>query len=396
MKIKFGPAVSGWNFEFRTWNLKLSLIGALFACMSFSQVIAQKSTSNVVFQSGFEEGNKLIWDDYDGNPDSQNQIISDPGPFNTPGNHVIRHAAPSGKRGGSDLVKVLPSQHDSLYVRWYLKYEKGFNFNAPNHGGGFFAGNRNFLGMSDNRPNGNDFATCSIEYNPKSHRSQLYTYSRGMYQDCANPVGSCWGDVLPCTKDEGKTYCKREEDRDPPLPPVLTDDKWYCFELKVNLGKPSADGTEADGEIEFWLDGINYGSWKNRWMRTTADLKLTILNLALFHHDGTHSDAGVLMDDVVVSKSRDIYISALDVKQTGDLLRIYPNPTDKSVKVSFPEYGDYSILLYDTIGRLLIAKSVAGNEGSLDIEKLDYGIYNVVIKDDYSNTVIGSRKLVCR
>ena len=33
-----------------------------------------------VFCSGFEEGNKTIWDDYDGNPDSTNLLMTDPGP----------------------------------------------------------------------------------------------------------------------------------------------------------------------------------------------------------------------------------------------------------------------------------------------------------------------------
>jgi hypothetical protein len=380
-------------------KLILTLIGAFLTNMSFSQAPKQESASNVVFESGFEEGNKLIWDDYDGNPDSQNQLISDPGPFNTPGNHVIRLRVPSGKRGGSDLVKVLPEQYDSLYARWYIMYEPGFNFNAPNHGGGLFAGDRNFLGTSGNRPNGDDWAQIWLEYNNKSHTPYFYVYSVGMYQDCKDPAGSCWGDHFPCTADEGKTYCKQEQHRDPPMPPTLTTGKWYRMEMRFNLGTPSVDGSIRDGKIALWVDGINYGQWDDLWLRTTSDLKISLLTLALFHHDGTHSDEGVLIDDVVVSKSREISTSALDIKKTGDLLRIYPNPSDpedSGVKVSLPEYRDYSIKLYDMMGRLLISKSVAGNESSLDIENLESGIYNVLIKDSHSNAVIGTRKLVCR
>lgn len=376
-------------------KLTITLIGALFAGACFSQDIEKKSASNVVFQIGFEDDN-TVWDNYGGVPNYKDMLISDPGPFNTAGNHVVRLAAPSGKRGGSGLVKVLPEQYDSLCVRWYLKFEKGFNFNAPNHGGGLYAGDRNLLGVSGNRPNGDDFAISTIEYNPKSHRSQLYVYYRGMYQDCADPQGSCWGDHLPCTVDEGKTYCKLEEDRDPPLPPVLTDDKWYCFEMKVSMGKPSADGTGADGEIAFWLDGINYGRWEHRWMRTTDQLKLNLLWLSLFYHNGTNSDAGVLIDDVTVSKSRDVSTGSFDIKGTGELLKIYPNPADKSIKVSLPGSLDYSALLYDMTGRLLVTDSITGKESSLDIEKPENGIYNVVIKDSHNNAFIGSRKLVCK
>jgi hypothetical protein len=282
-------------------KLVLTFIGALFSFVSFSQSPALESSSNIVFQSGFEEGNKSIWDDYDGNPDTENKIISDPGPFSKAGNHVMRFAVPSGKRGGSDLMKILPSQYDSLYVRWYIKYETGFNFNAPNHGGGLFAGSRNYLGQSDYRPNGNDFALSTIEYNKSLHTSQIYAYYRGMYQDCANPQGSCWGDVFPCTSDNGKTYCTKVQHKDPPLPPKLSAGKWYRVEMKFKMGTPSIDGSIHDGEIALWIDGINYGQWNDLWIRTTSDLKINILWLSLFHHDGTHSDAGILIDEVAVS-----------------------------------------------------------------------------------------------
>src|SRR5690554_5443885 len=102
--------------------------------LSAISLYAQGPVDNdaIVFQSGFEEGNKDIWDDWDGNPDETNLLVEDPGPYNTPGNHVMKLIPPPGERGGDDLVKVLPSKHDSLYVRWYIKYEKGFNFNARN------------------------------------------------------------------------------------------------------------------------------------------------------------------------------------------------------------------------------------------------------------------------
>jgi hypothetical protein len=217
-----------------------------------------------------------------------------------------------------------------------------------------------------------------------------------MYQDCANPVGSCWGDSFPCTADDGKTYCKKPQHRDPPMPPKLTTGKWYRMEMRFNMGTPSVDGSIRDGKIALWVDGVNYGQWDDLWLRTSKDVKISLLTLAIFHHDGTHSDEGVLIDDVVVSKSRDFFTNSSDNKKTGDLLRIYPNPTDKSVKISLPEYQDYSIELYDMTGRLLITKAVTGTEGILDIEKLENGIYNVVAKDSHSNAVIGSRKLVCR
>ena len=184
----------------------LLCIGVFIGLTCYSQSI-QVQASSIVFQTGFEEEGP-VWDDYDDNSDVQ--FLPDPGPFNTAGNKVLRLAVPVGKGGGSDLVKVLPSQHDSMYVRWYIKYQEGFEFNARHHGSGLFAGDRNFLGKSDYRPNGDDYAISTLEHSRKLHTSQIYAYYRGMYQDCTNPQGACWGDVFPCTSDDGSRYCKKE------------------------------------------------------------------------------------------------------------------------------------------------------------------------------------------
>lgn len=351
----------------------------------------------VVFQSGFEEGNKDIWDDYDNNPDSENQLIENPGPFNTEGNHVLRLSAPSGERGGADVIKVLPSQHDSLYVCWYIKYETGFNFDAKNHGAGLFAGDRNNLGRSDYRPDGDDFAISLLEYNTTLHTPNIYTYYRGMYQDCADPDGQCWGDVFPCTSDDGKTYCTKTEDREPPLPPELTDDRWYCMEMKWNLGTPSVDGSISDGEISLWVDGVNYGQWDDLWIRTTDDLKITILWLSLFHHDGTHSDAGILMDNVVVSTKRIGCVPATNTKISSfskGNIKIFPNPAQHVVNIRLAETMNFSVGLYDISGRLMLTKSFSGNSGKLNLEKLRSGIYLLTVKDNKGQLLSSTAKII--
>ena len=92
------------------------------------------SSSGVIFCNGFEEGNLSAWaEDSDGNPDSTNHLMADPGPFNITGNHVMRLRVPPG-RGGADLTKVLPGTYDKLYARRYEYWEVGYDFKAPNHG----------------------------------------------------------------------------------------------------------------------------------------------------------------------------------------------------------------------------------------------------------------------
>jgi hypothetical protein len=255
-----------------------------------------------VFCSGFEEGNKDIWDDYDDNPDETNLLMEDPGPLDLLGNHVMRLRVPAG-RGGADLVKVLDGSYDKLYARWYVKWEVGYDFNARNHGSGLHAGDRNLLGRSDYRPEGDDWFCSWIEPIPDNHRLNAYTYYRGMYMDCADPQGTCWGDHFPCMFDEGTNYCEKPQHRETVLPPVMETGRWYCIEMMLDGGTPTTNEANADGTLDFWVDGLEIGPWDDLWLRTTPDLKLTVLWLSIFHH-GDHSQEGLMFDNVVVSTSR--------------------------------------------------------------------------------------------
>jgi len=255
-----------------------------------------------VFCSDFEEGNKDVWDDYDGNPDETNALISEPGPFGLAQNHAMRLRVPAG-RGGADLVKLLPSTYDKLYTRWYVKYEPGFDFDAPNHGGGLHAGNRDWLGHSDTRPAGNDWFSAWIEHLPDKRIYNFYTYYRGMYQDCVDPNGSCWGDHFPCTMDEGTNYCEKAEHRETVTPPALEAGRWYCVELMVDGGTATPSEAGANGALAYWLDGQQFGPYEHLWFRTDPALKLGILWLSVFHHEA-HSVEGLMFDHVVVSTSR--------------------------------------------------------------------------------------------
>jgi len=257
---------------------------------------------SVVFADDFESDNLKKWDDFDGNPEPFNHLMPASGPLGLNANHVVRLRAPSGKRGGADLVKVLPEGYDRLYARWYVKYEPGFNFNAPNHGGGLHAGSRNLLGRSDNRPEGNDWFCAWIEHTTDTHRNCAYVYYRGMYQDCADPHGRCWGDHFPAKSDG--PFAGKPQHQPRISPPVLESGKWYCVEIMMDGGNPGTTENGANGVLDYWIDGVEIGPWNDLWLRTTGNLKIDIFWLNLFHHDGTHSDEGILIDNVVVATKR--------------------------------------------------------------------------------------------
>lgn len=291
------------------------LVALLFFVVAFYGSVGQAESAvrnecssppaGSVFCEDFEGTNpKAKFDDYDGNPDSENLVVSDPGPAGDAANKAIRLRAPAGARGGSDLVKVLPGSYDRLYARWYFRYEPGFNFAAPNHGGGLAAGSRDYLGRSGIRPSGNEYAGFFLEYQVNTAKPFAYSYYRGMYQDCGNPNGSCWGDSLPCVYDAGSSYCTKPQHRPADTLPSLKAGQWYCVEQFVDMGTPSTTGQSTNGRLALWLDGKLLSDIGDLWLRTTDTLKVQNFYMALFHHDGTHSSVGELIDNVVVSTQR--------------------------------------------------------------------------------------------
>ncbi|MEZ4388827.1 MAG: hypothetical protein R3D98_14885 [Candidatus Krumholzibacteriia bacterium] len=279
-----------------------ALLALLVALPVVAQTPADECTSpgsGWIFCTGFEEGNLDLWDDYDGNPQPTNTILADPGPLDEPGNHVMRLYVPQDAQS-ADLVKLLPSRHAKLYARWYAYWEDGYDFGAANHGSGLHAGARELMARSGYQPDGTDRYNAYVDHWPAEHRLVLYSYYRGMYQDCADPDGACWGDRFPCMFDEGQGYCTNPDHRETTPTPVMQTGRWYCVEIMVDGGTPTDDPARADGALDLWIDGVEYGPWTDLWMRTTADLELSILWLNLFFH-GAHADAGVRIDHVVVS-----------------------------------------------------------------------------------------------
>lgn len=267
------------------------------------------ASAEVIFCSGFEEGDwRSVWDDDDGNTDSTTEVIDDLGPFDAAGNRVMRFRLPPGE-GIGDLIKELPSQHDRLYFRFFQLWEDGYDFSARNHGTSMRAGESSTLGQSGYRPEPDVSYGGGLEpiagHDDLQGRLNFYSYYRGMYQDCVDPNGSCWGDHFPCMFDEGGPggYCEKPEHRDPPTPPQLETGRWYCIEMMIDGGSAVTSDSEADGVQTFWLDGQQFGPFEGLWHRSTTALKLSLLWIKLYHH-ADHSVQGVMLDEIAVSTER--------------------------------------------------------------------------------------------
>ena len=254
------------------------------------------------FCSAFEEGSLAVWDAVNGV--TAPTIVADQGPFARAGNHVLRLFVPPGT-GSTNVIKTFPGSQ-KIYARWYQRWEAGYDFTAPQHGSGLHAGYRWDYGRSGSRPNGTDWFSTWLEPvtgSGNTGRLNLYSYYRGMYMDCANPIGSCWGDLLPCMI--GPNYCTKPPIRTPPpLPPVMQANRWYCLEVMLDGGTPTPSQAGATGAQDFWVDGVPYGPWTGLWHRTTATgMNVNLLTLSTHYHN-THANVGVRYDDVVVSTTR--------------------------------------------------------------------------------------------
>ncbi len=216
-----------------------------------------------VFCDAFETGAE--WDGSVTNP----VTIADPGPFGGADNHVARLRVPAGP-GGNGLWKKLP-ESDRLYARWFVQWEPGHDLTARHHGpGGLGADVSWYTGRSGIRPNGDEYFVSTLEASTQApFPMSAYTYSRGMYMDCADPNGRCWGDLFPCYA--GPRYCTQPQH----LPRVeqagITTGRWYCLEQMIDAGTPVQDASDADGELDFWIDGVEIGPWTDLWWRIGAD-----------------------------------------------------------------------------------------------------------------------------
>lgn len=294
------------NVAARTLALYVSLLP--FGCTDIDPRFylgnaCQDPSDDVVFCTDFEEGNLETWNDFDQNPDDMNDVVPDAGPFGIDGNHVVRmRVAPT--KSGTDLVKQLPGFYDALYARWWVKLEPGYDLDVsaalwP----GLHAGGHDLLGTSESLPSGDDRFTVLTSHDIASHGMIVKLDYRGMYQDCVNPNGGCYRDELPCTRDDGESFCVAPQHREVvPLTPIEKS-RWYCVELFVDAGTPVASAGEADGRVSLWLDDALLFEYADLWFRTSDALAMDVLWMSEYTSGG-HGDEGVLYDDVIVSRNR--------------------------------------------------------------------------------------------
>jgi hypothetical protein len=167
------------------------------------------------------------------------------------------------------------------------------------------------------RPNGQDAAGTTLDFN-QSHELFFYTYSPDMTcdspdagggycrnmqptlcDDCAargTPCASswengwecCWGNLFPTSRPW----------------PVLPRSQWVCLELRMKLNS-ATPAVLADGEMTYWVDGVQGHHQTGMHWRDNATLQLNKLSVQHYIEDGDATQSNrIWWDNIIASTAR--------------------------------------------------------------------------------------------
>jgi hypothetical protein len=239
------------------------------------------------------------------------------------------------------LVKYINPTEDVVFIRFYAKYDAGFNVSGSSHNGSTISssywegpgggpgipadGYNKFLVSGEAWRDGNEPA------NPGSLNAYVYhPEQRDIWGDHFFPTGR----VLPfdyLLGDFGPYFISRPE-----VVPELNH--WYAYEIMVKANTPG----ERDGRIAFWLDGELIADWLNIRLRDTTDLKVDRVSIDLHVKNNSLGVAKKYYDNVVIATS---YIGPMELTtdireeqasmESFQLFQNYPNPFNPNTKIQF-------------------------------------------------------------
>ena len=255
----------------------------------------------VVLHDDFESGNLHKWDGYYQKVDTR--FTEEPANVHS-GKKAIEFTVPKQDAELSNGVeKRFKPGYDIMFVRYYSKFEKGFDQVGSSHNGAYISSQYKSNGQSTPgiRADGHNKFLVGMEnfrFDPKMRspgQLNFYVYQpeqRSNYGDHFFPSGR----VMPPGKqgrDEfGPSFTKRPE-----FIPEL--DRWYCYEFMVKANTPGV----RDGRVAAWIDGKLTADFPNLRLRDVDTLKIDECSLALHIKSNTLRANKKWYDDVVMATS---------------------------------------------------------------------------------------------
>ena len=194
-------------------------------------------------------------------------------------------------------LKIVSPERDALFLRYYAKFDGGFNVAGSSHNGSTISAHYCCPGV---RADGYNKFLVSYEAwrdstataNPGRLNAYIYhPEQRDIWGDHFFPTGI----VLPFSSvpfDFGPEFVSR-----PDVTPVLG--RWYCYEMMVKANTPG----QRDGRIAFWLDGQLIADFPNLRLRETTALKIDRFTLDLHVFNNNLAVARKWYDNVVAATS---------------------------------------------------------------------------------------------
>jgi hypothetical protein len=197
----------------------------------------------------------------------------------------------------NNLIRYVSPGTDVLFVRYYVKYDAGFNVLGSSHNGNSISAkyccagvpadgyNKFFVSLESWR---DDAGTA----NPG--KMNVYVYhpdQRDIWGDHFYPTGR----VVPFDRtlgDFGANFVAR-----PDVVPQVG--RWYSYELMVKTNTPG----QRDGRVAVWLDGKVIADFPNLRLRETTALKIDQFTIDLHVRSNTLAVARKWVDNVVAATS---------------------------------------------------------------------------------------------
>lgn len=203
------------------------------------------------------------------------------------------------------VARRLKEEQDVLFLRYYTKFEKGFDQVGSSHNGASISSHyfKNGAATAGQPADG----TNKFLVNMENWRGEEKTTAPGgwnfyvYHPEQASAFGDHFfpsGTVLPNSSARsgaatfGKDFAARKD-----ITPEL--DRWYCCEFMVKANTPG----KRDGRIAFWIDGRLTADLPNLRLRDVKEL--TIDRFALDLHIGKNviRENKKWYDDVVAATS---------------------------------------------------------------------------------------------
>jgi hypothetical protein len=143
-------------------------------------------------------------------------------------------------------------------------------------------------------------------------------------------------------------------------------------ESKLVQLKFNEEGTEV-AEETVWLD-----NWFGR-LRDVCVSPDGKLYLAVSNRDGRGDPSPG--DDRIVEFAAATSTSLTSFSKEAQTLEVYPNPMEGITRLSIPDdFVDGTIMLYNTLGSLVLRKKATRKDEMLDVRQFTEGIYFIVLQ----------------